>query len=86
MKDNFSLRIFCLFLIIFSAISKKNIAPKDVFRHYYFLQKLYPGTDSITSFVSLKQNMKLYFFTLNKRMLFYSNNALDKKIEGNLLN
>ena len=81
MKENFSLRLFCLILVIFSINSKKSEAP-EVFKNYYLLQKLYPGTDSISSLRSLKNNMKLQYFTLNKRMLFYSKNALDMTIKG----
>ena len=82
MKDE--IRSFFLFLIICSAISKKSRALNVKFQNYYYLQKLYPGTDLINSFVSLKENMKLYFFTLNKKMLYFTNNGNDIKIQGSI--
>lgn len=82
MKDKITLSLFCMYLIICSVISKTKETSKEVFRHYYFLQKLYPGTNSITSFVTLKQKMNIYFFTLDNKKLFYTKNALEKKIEG----
>jgi hypothetical protein len=81
MKEKCSLKLFCLFLLLIYVSTLKVEAPKEIFQHYYFLQKLYPGTDPIKA-LNVKQKINLYFFTLNKKLLFYKRTALDKNIQG----
>ena len=82
MKNNLTLKLFCLYILLFYVSTIQIEAPKELFQHTYFLQKLYPGSDSLQSLLIFNQRMTQYFFTLNKKMLFYSKSSLDKKIEG----
>lgn len=84
MKGKITLKLFFLILFISYIYTSETYKPKEIFQHYYYLQKLYPGTDSIASLKVLKQGMKLYFFTLNEKVLFYSQNRKDKKIKGKI--
>ena len=83
MKDKSTLKLFCLRLLFSYIYTSETYKPKEIFQHYFYLQKLYPGTDSMASLKTFKQGMNLYFFTLNAKLLFYTKNAKEKKIGGN---
>ena len=85
MKMNLtSLVIFLIFLNFFSVECEKTFKPKPktVFQGFYYIQKLYAGKDFLESLKTVNQ-MKLAYFTLNKKILFY-NESFQKKdqIEG----
>ena len=82
MKENTSLKLFCLILLAFYVSTQKGKAKKEVFQHYYYIQRLYPGLDPFESISPQNTIMNLYFVTLNRKMIYFTKNALDKNIEG----
>ena len=68
---------FLLFVILFSVECDKTFKPKKVFQKFYYVQKLYPGKDFISS-LKIMGAMKLVYFTLNRNMLYFSE-SLEKK-------
>ena len=75
--ENLSLVGFLLFVIIFNVSCGSTFKPKKVFQKFYYVQKLYPGQDFISS-LKLESSMKLAYFTLNRNMLYFSE-SLEKK-------
>ena len=74
---NLSLVGFLLFMILFNIECGSTFKPKKVFQKFYYVQKLYPGNDFIAS-MKIVGAMKLVYFTLNRKMLYYSE-SIDKK-------
>ncbi len=54
--------------------SKKKVKKGKVFfQGYFFIQELFPGTDALANLLYSSSTPKLKYFSLNSKLLFYSN-------------
>lgn len=74
---SFHIFTIILFLLIMYSISEKP-KNKETFTGYFYIKQLYSGPDPISSLLISRQKMQLKFFTLTKRMLYYSQTDKDR--------
>jgi hypothetical protein len=77
MKSIFKIKIYLIFLIVFS-FSQKPKNDYVSFSGYLFVKQLYSGPDAIKSILNSKSNMQLKYFSLNKRLIYFSPSKLKK--------
>ena len=76
--------IFCSFSEITGVSvqkSKKKKVPKGkvFFQGYFYILELFPGTDAIANLLYSSKTPKLKYFTLNSKLLFYSNSKKESR-------
>ena len=80
------LSFFIIFLIYCSCSqkpSKVNEKDKIIYKGYFFLQRLFPGTDPIANIKYSSSELKLKYFSLNHKLLYYSNSKKQsRQIDG----
>jgi hypothetical protein len=77
-------KLTILFIVLLTCFNSKKPS-KVTFSGYFYLKQLYSGPDPLASFQNSKTRMSLKFFTLNNKLLYYSNSDQEKnKVEGSI--
>ena len=78
---------FIIFLIYCSCsnnFSNTKAKVNVLFKGYFFIQRLFPGTDPIGNIKYSSSSFKLKYFSLNDKLLYYSNSSeKSREIVGN---